>query len=171
MASRSVIETLMGAVVLTVAAGFVYIAYNSGNVQLASKGYELEALFERIDGLYPGSEVRVGGIKVGSVARQSLDTEGGLYQARVVLSIDDTVKLPKDTSAAVVGDGLLGGKFVSLEPGNDEAMLAPGERIMQTQSSVNIETLIGKMIFGGAEGEEKEKSPSEAASPAPDAGL
>jgi phospholipid/cholesterol/gamma-HCH transport system substrate-binding protein len=160
MASRSVIETLMGAVVLIVAAGFVYIAYESGNISSNAGGYQVLATFERVDGLSVGSDVRVGGIKVGTVQNQTLDTQTGLYQANVTLGIQGNVPLPKDTSAAIVSDGLLGNKYVALEPGGDDAMLAPGDKISQTQSSINIETLIGKFMFGGAEsGDETVKKP------------
>lgn len=150
--NRNIIETLIGALVLVVAAGFVFFAYSNVGTGVASNSYIVFAHFERIDGLTNGSDVRIGGVKVGTVTRQSLDPK--TYQARVEMSIQNPIKLPKDSSAQIVSDGLLGSKYVAIIPGGDNNMLAANEEIKFTQSSVNLETLIGKMMFNGAEGKE-----------------
>ncbi|MFO1069820.1 MAG: outer membrane lipid asymmetry maintenance protein MlaD [Geminicoccaceae bacterium] len=143
--SRNVVETILGGVVLVVAIGFFGWAYGRSNVGDPG-GYTLHAQFDRIDGLGIGADVRVSGIKVGKVLSQSLNPE--TYRADVVFSVMDSVKLPSDSTAAVVSSGLLGGKYLALAPGGDEAMLADGGEITLTQSSVNLEDLIGKYIFG-----------------------
>ena len=142
--SRNLLETLLGAIVLIVAIGFLLFAYNTSQVE-RDGGYELIARFDKVDGLEPGSDVRISGIKVGTVIDQTLDPE--TYRAEVRFSLRDDVQLPADTSAAVVSNGLLGGKYLALVPGGDIEMLQPGGEVTLTQSAVNLEDLIGHMIF------------------------
>jgi phospholipid/cholesterol/gamma-HCH transport system substrate-binding protein len=148
--SRNLLETLLGAVVLIVALGFLLFAYNSSQVEQGG-GYQLIARFDKVDGLEPGSDVRISGIKVGTVIDQVLDS--ATYRAEVRFTLRDDIQLPADTSAAVVSNGLLGGKYLALVPGGDIEMLEPGGEIVLTQSAVNLEDLIGHMIFsqGAAE--------------------
>jgi phospholipid/cholesterol/gamma-HCH transport system substrate-binding protein len=149
--TRNLLETLLGAVVLIVAVGFLAFAYSSSQVR-ESGGYELIARFDKIDGLERGSDVKISGIKVGSVLDQTLDPE--TYRAEVRFSVRDEVRLPADTSAAVVSNGLLGGKYLALVPGGDIEMLQPGDEVTLTQSAVNLEDLIGHMIFSQTGGEQ-----------------
>jgi phospholipid/cholesterol/gamma-HCH transport system substrate-binding protein len=149
--TRNLLETLLGAVVLIVAVGFLAFAYSSSQVK-ESGGYELLARFDKIDGLERGSDVRISGIKVGTVVDQTLDPE--TYRAEVRFSVRDGVRLPADTSAAVVSNGLLGGKYLALVPGGDIEMLEPGDEVTLTQSAVNLEDLIGHMIFSQTGGEQ-----------------
>jgi phospholipid/cholesterol/gamma-HCH transport system substrate-binding protein len=148
--TRNLLETLLGAVVLIVAIGFLVFAYNTSQVQ-QDGGYELIARFDKVDGLERGSDVRISGIKVGTVLDQTLDPE--TYRAEVRFSLREDIQLPADTSAAVVSNGLLGGKYLALVPGGDIEMLEPGGEVTLTQSAVNLEDLIGHMIFsqGGEE--------------------
>jgi phospholipid/cholesterol/gamma-HCH transport system substrate-binding protein len=150
--TRNLLETLLGAVVLIVAVGFLSFAYSSSQVQ-ESDGYELIARFDKVDGLERGSDVRISGIKVGTVVDQSLDPE--TYRAEVRFTLREDVQLPADTSAAVVSNGLLGGgKYLALVPGGDIEMLEPGDEVTLTQSAVNLEDLIGHMIFTQRGGEQ-----------------
>ena len=146
---RSVIETLMGAVVLLIAATFVLISYKSGNITPNSDVYNITAKFREIGSLSIGSDVRVGGIKVGSVSGQHLDSQN--YKAVVEMGISKDVKLPKDSSASIIGDGLMGGKYVAIEPGGDENHIQSGGEIKFTQDSISLEELIGKFAFGSIE--------------------
>jgi phospholipid/cholesterol/gamma-HCH transport system substrate-binding protein len=140
----NVVETLIGAVVLAVAVAFLTFAYGRADVG-AVAGYEVVARFERIDGLSAGSDVRMSGIKVGTITSQILDKQD--YLAVVHMSIDPEVKLPEDSSAEVISDGLLGSKYMSLVPGGADDMIEPGGEIRFTQSSVSLEQLIGKFMF------------------------
>lgn len=164
---KNLIETLMGAIVLIVAGVFVNTAINSSGVKSES-GYELSAQFDRIDGVGVGSDVRIGGIKIGTISGQKLDNE--TYRAKLELRINNDVKLPTDTSAEIASESLLGGKYISLIPGAMDEYLQAGDEIEFTQSSINIEQLIGKFAFGGAEDEEKaEEAPVSAPlTPAPE---
>lgn len=155
---RNAVETIMGAVVLAVAAFFLVFAYTRAQVAYV-KGYVLVAKFDRIDGIEDGSDVRLSGIKVGTVVSQTLDPD--TYLAVLHLSIDPRIKLPADTIAKVTSDGLLGGKYLALDPGGEERILQPGEEIVYTQSAINLEELVGRYIFssekkGTAEGNEAE---------------
>lgn len=148
--TRNLLETLLGAIVLIVAMGFLAFAYRSSQVE-RNGDYELIARFDKVDGLEQGSDVRISGIRVGTVIDQSLDPE--TYRAEVRFTLRDDIQLPADTSAAVVSNGLLGGKYLALVPGGDIEMLEPGGEITLTQSAVNLEDLIGHMIFSQRSGE------------------
>ena len=157
----NVIETVMGAVVLVVAALFLFFAYSTSQFR-ALPGYQLTANFERIDGIRDGSDVRISGIKVGSVLATTLDPK--TFLATVTMSVEPSVQLPDDTVAEIVSSGLLGDKYMSLVPGGSDKDLSPGGRIKFTQSSVSIEHLIGQMMFsppGGGGG----KKPGEGDTP------
>ena len=144
MRRRNIAEVLTGAAVLLVAAGFLgYAVAHSG--RSASSGYPLQARFDHIDGLGVGADVRLAGVKVGSVTDETIDLRS--FLAVVTLTVRNDIKLPKDSAAIITSESLLGGKYLSLQPGGDEAMLQPGQSITITQSSVSIEDLLGKFIF------------------------
>ena len=143
---KNVIETIMGAVVLLVAVFFLSFAYRNSSVRV-DDGYVVSGRFSNAAGITLGSDVRVGGIKVGVVTDMKLDPQS--YEAIIFMQVGHTTKMPKDSSAAIVSSGLLGEKYIQLTPGGDEAMLADGGKIEFTQSSVNLEELIGKFVFSG----------------------
>ena len=142
--SRNIVETVLGAVVLIVAIGFLTWAYTRSDVGDPGD-YQLVATFDRADGLDVGSDVRISGIKVGAVTDQQLDPE--TYRARVTFSVMSEIELPADSSAAIVSASLLGGKYLSIVPGGDIIYLEDGEEITFTQSSINLEDLIGRFVF------------------------
>jgi phospholipid/cholesterol/gamma-HCH transport system substrate-binding protein len=142
----NVVETITGAIVIVVAVVFFVFAYRIADVGAASGGYQVDARFSQVSGLVTGSDVRLSGIKVGSVVDQKLDPK--TYEAIVTLAIAPDVKLPSDSSAQVTSEGLLGGSYVSLQPGGAEEMLANGDTIEFTQGSVDLMSLIGQAVFG-----------------------
>jgi phospholipid/cholesterol/gamma-HCH transport system substrate-binding protein len=144
MATRNIGEIAAGAAVLLVAAGFLGYAV-AGSGRASVPGYPLTASFDHIDGLVTGADVRLAGVKVGAVTEERIDPR--TYEAVVTLQVQNGLQLPKDTSAEVTSDGLLGGKYLSLAPGGDAAMLQPGQAITITQGSVSLEQLLGKFIF------------------------
>lgn len=156
---RNIVETVMGAVVLLVAGGFLIFFSRTTDIS-SGGGYEITANFSKIDGLATGAPVRVSGVKVGQVSGFELDPK--TYQAVVRMSIDADVKLPTDTAAVVAGAGLLDGKFMSLEPGSDDEVLQNGSKIEYTQSTPSLEQLLGQVIFSLT----KEKKDDGAAAPA-----
>ncbi len=154
---RNLIETILGGVVLVVAALFLAFAYSSTGIHAVS-GYELFAKFDRIDGLKDGGDVRMSGIKVGTVIGQSIDPE--TYLAVVRVSVDPSIKLPLDSAAEIVSDGLLGGKYLSLVPGAEEEMIKPGGEIKFTQSPLNLESLISQFMFSSPDKDKKDENPA-----------
>ena len=144
--SRSLVETVLGAVVLVVALGFLAFAYTTSDVADPG-GYRLEASFAGIGAVRTGSDVRVAGIKVGEVVRARLNEQ--TYQAVLELSVASDVELPLDSSARIASEGLLGGQFVELQPGAEMDMLQPGDEITFTQSAISLEDLIGRFVFSG----------------------
>ena len=155
---RNIVETLLGAAVLAVALGFLAWAYGRSDAGDPG-GYTLRAKFDRVDGLEIGGDVRMSGIKVGKVLSQELDPQS--YRAQVTFSVRNGLELPSDSSAAIVSSGLLGGKYLSLVPGGDDRLLTDGGEITLTQSSVNLEDLIGRYIFSGQSGQSGQGSAAE----------
>ncbi len=144
---RNLIETLMGAAVIVVAVFFFVFAYNTADIG-AVDGYPISAKFDRIDGIHEGSDVRMSGIKIGTVTTQAIDPQ--TYLAVVTMSIDRAIKLPLDTSASITADGLLGEKYLTLSPGGEDEIIPPGGEIETTQGSVDLFSLIGQLIFSQA---------------------
>jgi phospholipid/cholesterol/gamma-HCH transport system substrate-binding protein len=142
--NQNPIETVLGAVVLVVAGMFVALAYSSAQVA-TTQGYEVQATFLKVGGLQVGSDVRISGINIGTVSRQSLDQN--TYEAEVTMVIDPKVSLPDDTVAAIVGDGLLGGKYVDLQPGRSLQRITDGGAITNSQDFRSLEDLVGEIIF------------------------
>ena len=144
MGRHGVAETLTGALVLVVALVFLaYAVAHSGRT--AGAGYPLQARFDHIDGLAVGGDVRIAGVKIGTVTDERIDPK--TFDAIVTMSVRDDIRLPKDTGASITSESLLGGKYISLSPGGDEMDLKPNQTITVTQSSVSLEELLGKFIF------------------------
>lgn len=136
MSRAGIFETLVGAVVLAVAGYFLAYAYGVSSSDAARGSYNLEAVFGRVDGVAIGSEVRIAGVKVGTVAAHTLDTK--TYEAKLELALSAGVPVPEDSTAKIMSDGILGGAHVAIEPGGSEVMLAEGGRIAFTQGSVDL---------------------------------
>lgn len=150
--NHNMIETVLGGVVLAVAAVFVVFAYTNASLGTTS-GYELTARFDRVGELRQGDDVKLAGIKVGSVTGQRLDPE--TFQAVITMTVEPQIKIPADTVAEVASAGLMGGNYVLLTPGASDRELKPGEEIAHTQSAISLVDLIGKAMFsskGGPEG-------------------
>ena len=141
---RNVIESVLGGVVLLVAGLFLVFAYLGSDIR-PIQGYEVTAKFNAIDGLTVGSDVRIGGVKVGSVVGQTIDTKN--FRAVVKLAILSEVSLPSDTLASVTSAGLLGNKYIKLEPGGAKENIAGGAEIKRTKDVISMEELLGKVIF------------------------
>jgi phospholipid/cholesterol/gamma-HCH transport system substrate-binding protein len=162
--NTNAVETLIGTLVIAIAAGFLVFAYSMGDVAKV-QGYKLNANFERADGINVGTDVRISGIKVGSVVEEKLDNT--TYFARVVLSVDKAIKVPEDSSVKVSSDGLLGGSYLSIQPGGSEKTLADGGEIMNTQSSIDLMSLVTRALFSPSKGGSGSGASSSGGSEAP----
>lgn len=140
---RKSAETAMGAVVVLISIGFVYFFITTVNVGTV-QGYEVKAIFTKVGGLQPGSDVRISGINVGTVKQRTLDPK--TYGAIVTLSINSGVNLPEDTVATIGNEGLFGGKYVQLKPGNSIKSLTAGANI-DAEDYRSLEDQVGEIIF------------------------
>jgi phospholipid/cholesterol/gamma-HCH transport system substrate-binding protein len=141
---RNTLETVMGAIVLLAAAGFVTLAYEAADIK-GNGGYEIIAEFDSTGGLSVGDDVRISGIKVGRITEQSLDPI--TYSARIAMAIAPDIEIPADSSARITAASLLGGNYLELMPGAEGEMLAAGAVIYDTRDPVSISDLLGKMVF------------------------
>ncbi|WP_281301108.1 MULTISPECIES: outer membrane lipid asymmetry maintenance protein MlaD [unclassified Iodidimonas] len=142
----NLVESMIGAVVLAVAGAFLYIAYTTTNVGSAS-GYELQARFDRVGGLTLGADVRISGIKIGTVTGQRLDPQS--YQAVVRFTVDKSLEISTDSFAKITSDGLLGDTYVELQPGGLDEYLSAGEEVYDTQGPIDLFGLISKAVYSG----------------------
>ena len=154
----SAIETLVGAIIIAVAICFFTYAYTTAGLGSGSgAGYHVSAEFDNASGVAVGTDVRIAGIKVGTVTGQSLNPKS--FQARIDMMISPTVSLADDTSAKIASEGLLGANFVSLEPGGADEKLKEGSVISYTQGAVDLWSLISQAMFS--------KTPKSAETPVP----
>ncbi len=142
--NKKPIETIMGFVVLIIAVLFLLFAYRVSDLQVV-KGYELNARFLKVGGLNIGSDVRINGVKVGTVVNQKLNNDD--YMVNVILSIASDIKLPKDSVVAITGDGLVGDRFVKIEPGKSNEFLKDGDTFANTKDFKTLEDMVGEIIF------------------------
>jgi len=141
---RGAVETILGAVVLLIAIGFVFFGARSIDLQ-DHDGYQLTARFLKVGGLDRGSDVRISGVKVGSVIDRSLDDQ--TFEAVVTFTVRKDLRLPADTEAGVTAEGLLGGKYLRLFPGTSAETLAPQGEIARTRDFRAIEDTVSEIIF------------------------
>ena len=138
------VETIMGIVVIAVAIFFAYFAYNVSDLQVV-QGYNVTSKFLKVGGLTVGSDVRLNGIKVGTVVAQKLNPDG--YTAEVKMSLSSDIQLPEDSTFSIVSDGLMGDKFIKIDPGHGKTMLQDGSVVKNTKDFKTLEDMVGEIIF------------------------
>lgn len=148
---RSIVETLLGALVLGVAAVFLVFALRAAEVGSDSGGYPVTARFLSIGGLEVGSDVRISGVKVGTVVERRLDMTA--FEAVVTLALAPGVRLPADTTAIITSDGLIGGKYLRLVPGLAADRIPPGGAIANVRDYKALEDTVSEIIFLATGGE------------------
>lgn len=146
--ANSVAETVIGAVVLVAAAGFVVYAGQVRGTSVTGGSYPLTAKFRSAEGISVGTDVRLAGIKVGSVTHLALDSK--TFEADATFAVQDNLQLPDDSDVKISSEGLLGGNFVELTPGASETNFAAGDQILNTQGSVSLLNLLMKFAGGGS---------------------
>lgn len=151
-------ETILGAIVAAVAVGFLGFAVTRAGAGETAGGYELVARFNRIDGINVGADVRLSGVKVGTVSSVGIDPT--TYLAKTTLSVSRDVKLPDDSIAKVASDGLLGGGYIALEPGGSSEMLAAGGEIANTTGTVDLLSLLAAAAGNAGNASASEQDPA-----------
>jgi phospholipid/cholesterol/gamma-HCH transport system substrate-binding protein len=162
------IEIFTGAVVILLAGFFLWYALHHLEHQKKKGSYEVYATFSNVDGLTAGSNVRLSGVKVGTISKIELNPE--TYLATLHIELEPNLLIPTDTVAAINTQGLLGDKYLSLEAGSDDEKIKAGGMIVNTQSSASIERLLGQVIFS-LQNIGKAPAATPAPAPAPDAGA
>ncbi|MFP6710838.1 MAG: MlaD family protein [Rhodospirillales bacterium] len=143
--SKNPAEIALSAVVLLVAFAFLYIFITTAEVGTV-QGYGVKAIFTKVGGLQPGSDVKISGVKIGTVTQQVLDPVN--YGVVVTLTIKSGIKVPEDTVATIRSEGQFGGKYLRLEPGKSKKSLAAGATIDKTEDYRSLEDQVGKIFFG-----------------------
>lgn len=141
-------EVLVGGVVLAAAIGFaVYGAQVAGFGDGGSATYPLTASFRSLEGVNVGTDVRLAGVKIGTVTEIALNPE--TYRADTVVSLRSVTQVPDDSAIVISSEGLLGGNFVEIVPGGSPFFLEPGDEILDTQGAVSLISLLLKFVSGG----------------------
>jgi len=139
-------ETLIGAVVVAIAAGFLFYAGQSAGLSGGGDYYDLNAKFTSAEGLNIGGEVHLAGVQVGTITKLELDTT--TYQAVATFTVRADIAVPDDSEAKVASEGLLGGNFLEITPGGSPFMLEAGQEVEYTQGSVSLLNLLMKFASG-----------------------
>ncbi len=142
-------ELLVGALVIAVAAGFLVYATSRAGVIQGSDGYSLVASFRSAEGVSVGTDVRLAGVKIGSITGLTLNPE--TFRADATLAIRSGVELPDDSSVLIASEGLLGGNFVEIQPGGSAFNFEPGAEIDNTQGAISLIELLSKFVGSGGE--------------------
>jgi len=146
---ENVAEAFIGGLAVLVAAAFLVFMGQSSGFSGSNGQYDLVAKFRSAEGVVVGSDVRMAGVKIGSVTDISLDPV--TYLATTEFTVQDGIKVPDDSEAGIATEGLLGGAFVELSPGGSEFMLASGDEVINTQSAVSLLQLLMQFASGSGQ--------------------
>ena len=149
MISRNIAETLVGALVLGIAIVFAVLLWRFSDVGLGAGQYTVNAKFRSAEGITVGTDVRLAGVKIGSVSNLSLDPQ--TFQAIARLSIKPEYQMPDDSAAIISSEGLLGGSFVEILPGGSYELMVDGSEFSETQGAVSFISLLMKFVTGKEE--------------------
>ena len=142
---QGAIETIIGLLIIALAASFFFYVYKISGSSKTIDAYSVSANFENIEGLTMGSDVKLSGIKIGYVEDVTLEKD--TFFAKITLRIDRAVEIPKDSRVIVSTSGLIGNKYIRINPGASDIMLNEGDKFVYTQSSLNVEDLIAKLMY------------------------
>ncbi|TCL08924.1 phospholipid/cholesterol/gamma-HCH transport system substrate-binding protein [Shimia isoporae] len=142
-------EALVGAAVLAAAASFLIYASQFAGKGSRDAGYALSASFRSVEGVSVGTDVRLAGVKIGTVTDITLDPT--TFRALTEFTVAGGIDLPDDSAVVISSEGLLGGNFVEILPGGSPFNFEEGDEIEDTQSSVSLVSLLLKFVSGGDE--------------------
>ena len=145
--SENTTEVTVGGLVLALAVGFSIFVFQITGLSNSSGSYPIYASFRSAEGIKVGTDVRLAGVKIGTVS--ALDLDSNTYRAVSVISLKDDIRIPEDSALVISSEGLLGGNFVEVVPGASFDYLASGVEIVDTQGSVSLISLLMKFVSGG----------------------
>ncbi|MBM9513894.1 outer membrane lipid asymmetry maintenance protein MlaD [Desulfogranum marinum] len=140
-------DVLVGVFLIAGFSAFGWLALQLGEVPWLTgvKRYDIQAEFHNISGIKTGADVQISGVNVGLVKELELSEDG---LAVVTMQLDNSVQLPIDSIVSVKSQGIIGDKFLQISLGGDDELYGPGDLIVDTESSVDLESLISKFAFG-----------------------
>ncbi|KUP92322.1 outer membrane lipid asymmetry maintenance protein MlaD [Tritonibacter horizontis] len=144
--THSTTEVITGGVVLAVAAGFAFFAAQAAGLSRGGDSYLLTASFRSLEGVNVGTDVRLAGVKVGTVTKVELNTE--TFRADTTFTVDQEIMIPDDSAIVIASEGLLGGNFVEVMPGGSPFNFEAGDEITDTQGAVSLISLLVKFVSG-----------------------
>ncbi|MFW8593348.1 outer membrane lipid asymmetry maintenance protein MlaD [Cribrihabitans neustonicus] len=144
-------EVIAGAAVLAAAAAFAIYAGQASGLSSGGESYPLSASFRSLEGVGVGTDVRLAGVKIGTVTGVELNPE--TFRADTSFTVKDGIEIPDDSAVVISSEGLLGGNFVEIMPGGSPFALEPGDEIVDTQGAVSLISLLVKFVAGGGEGD------------------
>lgn len=147
--ANSAAETVIGGVVLAATVGFLAYAANTTGLSAPSDSYRLSASFRSAEGIGLGTDVRLAGVKIGSVT--ALDLNPTTFRAVTTLSVSQSIELPDDSQVVIASEGLLGGNFVEIVPGGSPFNVEDGGELLDTQGSVSLVSLLLKFVSGSSD--------------------
>lgn len=139
-------ETAIGALVVLIGLAVLGIAYGTGRHRDKMDGYDLQVRFNKADGINVGSDLRLAGVSVGKVVAQGLDDH---FRAVLTLRVQNGIAIPVDSSAVIQTDGLMGSKFIAVQPGGEDDLLKTGQMFQYSQDSVNVQDILEQIIAMG----------------------
>jgi phospholipid/cholesterol/gamma-HCH transport system substrate-binding protein len=158
MGQSPIRDFIVGLFVLAGIAAIGYLSVSIGGFSWHGRqGLQISALFDEAGSLTVRAPVVIAGVRVGEVSGISL---GDDFRAEVQMNLDPTLKLPTDTSAAILTAGVLGDRYIELQPGSEDQNLKSGDQITLTQSAVILEHLIGQLVYGLNKGTAKDSKPA-----------
>ena len=146
--SENKTEVTIGALVLAVAVGFVLYVGKTTVISTSTGGYQISAAFRSAEGISTGTDVRLAGVKIGTVTDMALNPE--TYRAQVTFAIQEGINIPEDSTFAIESEGLLGGQFVEVFPGGSFDYLVEGDETLDTQGAVSLTSLLMKFVTSGS---------------------
>ena len=147
--SHNTTEVLVGGAVMAAAIAFAIYAGQATGFSGGRSGYELTASFRSLEGVTVGTDVRLAGVKIGTVTGVELNPQ--TYRADTTFSVEEGVLIPDDSAAVVSSEGLLGGNFLEIMPGGSLGYYEPGAEILDTQGAVSLISLLLKFVSGDGE--------------------
>jgi phospholipid/cholesterol/gamma-HCH transport system substrate-binding protein len=167
--AENVAEVLTGAAVLAAAVGFLIFAGQGASLTTDTDSYELKASFRSVEGVTIGTDVRLAGVKIGTLTKLELNPK--TFFADATVTVKKGIELPDDTTILVSSEGLLGGSFVEVLPGGSPINLEPGQEIENTQGSVSLIGLLMKFVGAAAGNGTGTGNPTDQVPGAADAGT
>lgn len=149
--SHNTTEIIVGGVVLAAAIGFGVYAGQATGLSRDGGGYELHASFRSLEGINVGTDVRLAGVKIGTVTQVDLNPE--TYRADTTFTVRQGIEVPDDSAVVISSEGLLGGNFVEVMPGGSPFFFDPGDEVEDTQGAVSLISLLVKFVTASGAGE------------------